>query len=31
MVTAAIAVARIDVALMFLILFDMVAKPFNWG
>jgi hypothetical protein len=24
-------VARIDVALMFLIVFDMVAKPFNWG
>jgi uncharacterized membrane protein len=24
-------VARVDVALMFLIVFDMVAKPFSWG
>jgi uncharacterized membrane protein len=24
-------VARVDVALMFLIVFDMVAKPFNWS
>jgi hypothetical protein len=31
MVTAAIALARVDVALMFLIVFDMVAKPFSWG
>src|SRR5207248_11347570 len=24
-------VTHVDVALMFLIVFDMVAKPFNWG